>query len=60
MLIELGLGTLPGQRDRLASDEPKACAALAHLNPGSGCGPATFADTLFFNSPDSYGCAVDC
>ena len=37
MLIEPGLGTLPGRCDHLASDEPEASAALAHLNPGSGC-----------------------
>ncbi len=36
MLLEPGLGILPGQRDHLALDEPKASAALAHLNPGSG------------------------
>ena len=37
MLLEPGLGTLPGRCDHLASDEPEANAALAHLNPGSGC-----------------------
>jgi hypothetical protein len=45
MLIEPGLGTSPGQRDHLASDEPKADADLAHLNPGSGCGLVALADT---------------
>jgi hypothetical protein len=36
MLFEPGLGILPRWRDHLALDEPKACADLAHLNPGSG------------------------
>jgi hypothetical protein len=54
MLIEPGLGTLPGGCDHLASDEPDANADLAHLNPGSGCGPVVLADTFafsFFPSP---------
>ena len=46
MLIEPGLGTLPGWRDRLALDEPKAKADLTHLNPGSGCRFGGTADTF--------------
>jgi hypothetical protein len=38
MLHEQGLGTSPGEREHLASDDPNAEADLAHLNPGSGCG----------------------
>jgi hypothetical protein len=47
MLIEPGLGISPGRCDHLASDEPEAYADLAHLNPGSGCGPVALADTFF-------------
>ena len=49
---EHGLGTLSGQRDRLASDEPKASTDLAHLNPCvQDDGPVAFADTLFGTPP---------
>jgi hypothetical protein len=55
MLIEPGLGISLGWCDHLASDEPEAYADLAHLNPGSGCGPVALADTFsmiaFFPSP---------
>jgi hypothetical protein len=44
MLIEQGLGTSLGERERLASDDPNAEADLAHLNSGSGCGPVALAD----------------
>jgi hypothetical protein len=44
MLIEQGLGTSPGERERLASDDPNTEADLAHLNPGSGCGLVPLAD----------------
>jgi len=46
MLLEPGLGTSPCRRDHLALDEPKACADLAHLNPGSGCESGGIADTF--------------
>jgi hypothetical protein len=48
MLIELGLETLHGRCERLASDEPEAMTDLAHLYPSvQECDPAVFADTLF-------------
>jgi len=37
MLNEHGLGTLPGERDRLASDEPNAWLPSPTWTPGSGC-----------------------
>jgi hypothetical protein len=46
MLFEPGLGISLGRCDHLALDEPEASADLAHLNPGSGCGPVALADTL--------------
>lgn len=49
MLIELGLETLLGWCERLASDEPDVMSDLAHLYPSvQECGPAMLADTLIF------------
>ena len=46
MLIERGLGISLGWCERLASDEPEACADLAHLNPSvRECAPAPAANT---------------
>jgi hypothetical protein len=37
--LSKGLEHRSAERDHLASDDPNAEADLAHLNPGSGCGP---------------------
>jgi hypothetical protein len=45
MLYEPGLGTLPFERDRLASDEPNVWLPLPPCTPVQDDGLVVFADT---------------
>src|SRR3954464_6883034 len=60
MLIEQGLGTSPGKREHLASDDPNASADLAHLNSGSGCGPVPLADAYSNGLPSGSPFSLRC
>jgi hypothetical protein len=46
MLLEPGLGTLAGERDHLASDEPNASLPSPTRTPDQDAGPVALADTF--------------